>query len=341
MGVKLSDLVVRNDIKIEELAGKKLAFDAYNVLYQFLSSIRQRDGTLLMDSNGNITSHLMGLWTRFSNLMLKNIKIIVVFDGKPPELKFSTTQSREERKKQAEEKLKEAIEAEDIETMYKYSKQTVRLTKDMAEEAKELLSAMGLPVIQAPSEAEAQASYLCKKGDVWAVASNDFDCLLYGTPRLIQNLTLSSTRRLASGQIIEIKPTLINIKETLKHLKIKQDQLLALAILVGTDYNPGGVYKIGPKKAYELVKKCKNKKDFAKLFEELKPNFDWLEIYNVFKEMPITKNYKIKWEKPDTKKIKRILIDKHDFSEERVNNVIEKLEKVNESNKQTGLTKWF
>lgn len=341
MGVKLSGLVIRKDIKIEELSNKKLAFDAFNVLYQFLSSIRQRDGSLLMDSKGNVTSHLMGLWTRFTNLMLKDIKIAVVFDGKPPELKFRTTELREEKKKIAEEKFKEAVEAEDVETAYKYSKQTIRLTKDMIDEAKELLSAMGLPVIQAPSEAEAQASYMCKKGNVWAVASNDFDCMLYGAPRVILNLTLSSTRRLASGQVIEIKPNLIDLKENLEHLKLNNEQLVVLAIIVGTDYNPGGVFRVGPKKAYDLVKKCKDKKDFNKLFEDLKPSFNWLEIYNTFKDMPITKDYKLKWEKPDVKRIKRILVDKHDFSEERVDSVIEKLEKIKETKKQSDLNRWF
>ncbi len=341
MGVKLSGLIIREDIKIEDLAGKKIAFDASNVLYQFLSSIRQRDGTLLMDSKGNVTSHLMGLWTRFTNLMLKNIKIAVVFDGKPPEIKFGTTQEREGRKRVAEEKFKEAFESEDIESAYKYSKQTVRLSKDMVDEAKELLDAMGLPVIQAPSEAEAQASYICRKGDVWAVASNDFDCLLYGAPRIIQNLTLSSTRRLASGQIIEIKPGLINLEKNLSRLKLNNDQLLVLAVMVGTDYNPKGIFKIGPKKAYALVKKYKDKNAFKKLFEELKPDFDWLEIYNTFKQMPVSKDYKLKWENLDAKKIKRLLIDNHDFSEERVNNVLLKLEKATESNRQTGLSKWF
>ncbi len=199
MGIKFTGLVPRKEISFDDLRGKKIAIDASNMLYQFLSSIRQQDGTPLMDSNGNVTSHLMGIFSRLTNLMNRDIKLAVVFDGKPPLLKLKEQEEREHRKRVAEVKMQQALEEEDEEEAYKYAKQTSRLNRVMVEESKELVSALGMPVIQAPSEAEAQAAFICEKGDVWAVASSDMDCLVYGAPRMIPNLTLSQKRKLPSG----------------------------------------------------------------------------------------------------------------------------------------------
>jgi len=335
MGVKLSELVPKKEIEFEDLKNKKIAVDASNSLYQFLASIRQRDGTPLMDSKGRITSHLMGLFTRTANLITKGIKVCYVFDGKPPSLKIYQQEQREYRKRLAEEKFEQAKQEEDIETMAKYAKQTSRLTKDMISESKELVKALGLPVIQAPQEADAQAAFMCEKKDVWAVASSDYDSLLYGAPRMITNLTLSQRRKLPSGATIQIKPELVDLQDTLKKLKIKQDQLLALALLVGTDYNPGGVKRIGPKTALKLVKQYK---DFDKLFKEVKAEFDWKQIYAIFKSMPVIKNYQLKWKEPDEKKILKILVDDHEFSEERVKKTLQQI--TNKPSGQKGLDVW-
>jgi len=206
MGLKIAELVPRKEITWQDLANKKIAVDASQMIYQFASSIRQRDGTPLMDSHDNITSHLVGIFSRVANLMSKNIKLCFVFDGKPPVLKIKEQEERALRKRIAAERLEKAKEEEDYEAVQKYSKQTVRLTRDMVNESKELLKYMGVPVIQAPSEAEAQASYMCKHGDVWAVASSDYDCLVYGTPRLVTNLTLSTRKKLPSGAYVSVHP---------------------------------------------------------------------------------------------------------------------------------------
>jgi flap endonuclease-1 len=206
--------------------------------------------------------------------------------------------------------------------MLKYSKQTARLSFKMTDEAKELIKAFGLPVIQAPSEAEAQCSFIAERGDVYAVISSDFDSLLYNAPRLVKNITVSQKRKIRNTYVT-INPELIELKQVLHELNINQDQLLIIAILIGTDYDPG-IKGIGPKTALKLVKQNKN---FDKLFEELKPDFDWKKIYATFKSMPVMKNYQLKWSEPDTGKIKKILVDEHDFSEERVDKMLEKLTK--------------
>ncbi|MDD5133316.1 MAG: flap endonuclease-1 [Candidatus Nanoarchaeia archaeon] len=338
MGVKLGDLVLRQDITFDELKGKVIAIDASNVIYQFLSSIRQQDGTPLMDSKGNVTSHLVGLFSRTCNLMEKGLKICYVFDGKPPLLKLNTNTLRAARKELAQEKYEKAKAEDNVEEMSKYSKQNIKINAKIIEEAKELITYLGLPVIQAPSEAEAQASFMCEQGDVYGVGSQDFDSLLFNAPRLIQNLTLSNKRRLPGGSFIWIKPQVINLKENLKHLEINQDQLIVMCILCGTDYNPGGVKGIGPKTALKLVQQHK---DFDEIFKEVKADFNWKEIYATFKSMPIMKNYQLKWKDIDEYKLKKLLIDEHEFSEERINNTLNKLKFVKKEKEQKDLDKWF
>ncbi|MDD5650866.1 MAG: flap endonuclease-1 [Candidatus Nanoarchaeia archaeon] len=336
MGVKLADLVIKDDISFEDLKNKRIAVDFSNVVYQFLSNIRQADGSPLTDKNGKITSHLVGLFSRTSNLMEKGIKIAYVFDGKAPLLKVKEREEREHRKRIAEIKLELAKEKESSLDIVKYSKQTVRLTPEIVKESKELISALGLPVIQAPSEAEAQAAFMCEKGDVFASASQDYDSLLFGSPRSIQNLTLAQKRKLPNGSYVWIKPQVVDLKKNLEHLKITQDQLLIIGILIGTDFNPGGVRGIGPKNALKLVQQNKN---FDDIFKNLKTDFNWKEIYAVFKSMPIMKNYQLKWENVDTERIKKLLIDNHDFSEDRVNSTLLKI--TGKKTGQEGLNKWF
>src|SRR3989338_5644272 len=113
MGVAIGALLVKKEIELSSLSGKVLTVDAPMWLYQFLSSIRQPDGTPLMDSKNNITSHLMGLSTRIPNLIERNIKLVFVFDGKPPSLKIHEKEQREHRKQLAEEKLEKAREEGD------------------------------------------------------------------------------------------------------------------------------------------------------------------------------------------------------------------------------------
>ncbi|MFH1972365.1 MAG: flap endonuclease-1 [archaeon] len=332
MGIKLTDLIDKRDLKWESLQGKTLAIDASNVLYQFVSSIRQRDGTPLMDDSGRVTSHLVGLFSRVPNLMQKGIKPVFVFDGKPPALKDLTHQKRREVKEKAREKYMDAAVAEDEEEMGKYSKQIGRMNQEMFDEAKELLNGLGLPVVQAPSEAEAQCAYMCKKKKVFAVGSQDYDTLLFGGPKLIQNLTLAQKRKVSGGFVL-ISPYLIELKDVLDKLELNQDELIILGILIGTDYNPGGVKGIGPKKALKLVQTGRKPDD---IFSELNAEFDWKEIFNTFKKIPTT-DVNLSFSDINMDKIKEILVEEHNFSDERVENTLSKLQKKSDES----LKKWF
>jgi flap endonuclease-1 len=276
---------------------------------------------------------------------LEGIKLVYVFDGKPPELKYKTGEKRKALRDLAKEKYNSAKDREDLDAMKRYSSQLTRLNNEMIEESKELLEAMGIAVVQAPSEGEAEAAYLTKvKKEVYASASQDYDSLLFGAKKLIQNLTFARKRKTLSGWI-EIKPEIIELEKVLNSLGINIEQLICLGILVGTDYNPKGISGIGQKKALQLVKQYQQPVLIFKAVEEQLKNqkeedrFNWQEIFELFKK-PKVVDAEFKFEKINERKIKEILVERHDFSEERVNKQIEKLREANEKSKQKGLGNW-
>ena len=234
MGVAITELLLIREIGLEFLHNKVLVVDAPMWLYQFLSSIRQRDGSLLTDSKGNVTSHLIGLSARISNLLQQGIRLAFVFDGEPPKLKHLTLEKRKEMKMDAEKRFRQAKEKADEELMKKYAARTSRLTEDMIGEAKKLVGAFGLPVIESPSEAEAQASFIVKNNDAFALATNDADAMLFEAPRIIRNLSMAGRKKRKDKLSYDIvSPDLIDLKENLHHLGINQEQLIALAMLIG------------------------------------------------------------------------------------------------------------
>ena len=338
MGIAFKDIIKGKEIEIKDLEGQTLIIDGFNLLYQFLTTIRSRDGSLLMDSKGNVTSHLVGMFSRITKLMNYDLKLGFVFDGEPPELKEKEREKRKSVKIEAQKEYEKAKAKEDLESMKKYAARTSQLTKEMIDDAKELVKLLGLPVIQSPSEGEAQAAYIAKQENCFVV-SQDFDSLLYGAPSLVRNLSIVGKRKQTDKLSYSVvKPEIINFSEILNDLTIDNDQLIVIAMLIGTDYNPGGVKGIGPKNALTLVKKYE--KDFDGLFKEVKWNeyfdFSWTEVYYLFKKMPVEKNYKLKWDKIDIVKLKSFLID-HDFSEERIDSALEKLGKKEEAKKQKSL----
>ncbi len=334
MGVNLTGIVPREEIGFEFLKNKSVGVDAYNAIYQFLSSIRGADGSYLMDSGGKVTSHLQGLLSRNLNLMAKGIKIVYVFDGEAPKLKYLERLRRADLKYSAEEKYKEALSAEDIDAMSKYSRQFMRLNEEMINGSKELVSALGIPVVQAPSEAEGQTAFMCKNGLLDFAASQDYDSILFGAPDLVRNLTLSQKRKVY-GKTVYTFLEYIELKEVLKELGLNQEQLIVLGILVGTDFNVGGVKGVGPKKALKLVKE--NKNNFGVMFENLHIDFDWKEVYDIFSNLPVEKKIKLRWNEIDEEKIINILVEKHEFNEERVRGLIDKYKKENKNFNQKGL----
>ena len=318
MGVLLTPIIIKQDLALADLRGKRLAVDANGELYQFLALIRLRDGSPLMDSHGRITSHLSGLFYRTTRLITGyGIELVFVFDGKPPALKATEIARRRVIKQRYDGERAEAIQAGDFAKAYSKATMTSRLTREMADEARQLLRLMGLPVVHAPSEGEAQASHMAANGTVWAAASKDYDCLLFGAPRLLRFLTISGKEFLPSkGAFRAITPELITTGALLDHYKITREQLIDLALLVGTDFNEG-IKGIGPKKALKLVRDFGSIDNMpVEIRDAIGPGIEILR--EIFLKPDVTDDYDIQFTPPDLDGIVRFLCDEREFSRERV-----------------------
>jgi flap endonuclease-1 len=339
MGVDLGDLFKKEQCAYKDFRDRIVVIDAYNVLHQFLSIIRSRDGTPLKDSHGNITSHLSGLLYRSANLIEAKIRPVYVFDGKPHPLKARVIEQRKQRRLQAEKAWKEALEKGDIETAKKKAQQTSRVTEEIVEQSKELLDALGIPYVQAPSEGESQASYMVKKGDAYAVGSQDFDCLLFGSPLLIRNLTSSGRRKLPNKKAyVKVTPEIIRLKPGLSSLNILHKQLIDMAILIGTDFNEG-IKGYGPKKSLNLIKKTGNVENALALIggEDIPTIEEIKEIRKIFLKPKVTDEYVLSWSKPDNEAVLQILCDRHQFTRERIEPILEKFSVIENMLKQKNL----
>ncbi|MGV9171129.1 MAG: flap endonuclease-1 [Promethearchaeia archaeon] len=344
MGTKINELVndVKKSITFENLFNKKIAIDAFNTMYQFLAIIRQRDGTPLKDYEGRVTSHLSGLFYRTINFLENEIKPIYVFDGAPSKLKLETIQERKDIKKEAKKKMIEAQEAEDFEEARKYAQQTSKLTSDMIKEGKKLIKYLGVPVIQASSEGEAQSAYMVQQGDAWGIASQDYDTLLFGGERLIRNFAVKRSKKL-KDTTITLDIEYINLGKFLEDLEISQEQLIDMGILIGTDFFEG-IKGIGQHKAYDLIKEYGS---IEKLMEQ-EPSMGKKKIHidseiieqvkEIFLHPNVNKDYpKPKWKMVKYEKVEELLIEEHNFSTSRVKNALERLKKLKRNSKQTSL----
>jgi flap endonuclease-1 len=342
MGVQLGDLVAAREISFDELAGKRIAIDAFNTLYQFLSIIRQPTGEPLRDSQGRVTSHLSGILYRNANLIEFGVLPVYVFDGEPPKLKSKVIKERNQMRERAREEWERALKEERYEEAWSKAVQSAKLTDAMLSDAKRLLTLLGIPYVEAPAEGEAQAAYMAKRGDVFAAGSQDYDSLLFGSPRLVRNLTISGKRKLPRKKAyVDVKPEIITLDEVLRSLGVSREQLIDIAILIGTDYNPGGVEGIGPKKAYALIKEH-GSAERALEAKGIEVDFDVTEIRELFLNHKTTDDYKLEWHPPDKEGVVAFLCGERDFSRERVEKALEKMEKaLKVTRAQRSLDSWF
>ena len=322
MGVKLKDIVEPKKIDFKYLEGRAVSIDAFNTLYQFLSTIRQRDGRPLTDEHGNVTSHLSGILYRNSSMVEKDIKPIYVFDGKSSELKSDTQAKRREVRDEAEKIYKEALAQGDTEKARKFAMRSSKLSPEIIESSKKLLTLMGIPYVEAKGEGEAQAAYLVANGDAYAVASQDYDCLLFGAKRVVRNLAVNSN--------------LGNLEFYLKELDVTREELIDMGILIGTDFCEG-LKGVGAKTALKLAHNGQLKEKLAELQSQSTHDLD--EVRQLFLNHNVNTDYKIKWEKPKQDKLIEFLCYEHGFSQDRVIKASDKLKKLNSS--QGSLDAWF
>ncbi len=344
MGIQLGDIIPRRKINLAEITGKKIAIDAFNALYQFLSIIRGADGNPLMDSEGRVTSHLSGLLYRTTNLAEMGIQACYVFDGAPPQLKRLEIVRREEVKQIAAVKLRKAIDEGRTEEVRKYAQATARLTRPMISDAQRLLSLMGIPWIQAPSEGEAQAAYMASRGDVYAAASQDYDSLLFGAPVLIRNVTISGRRKIPRrNAYVQVEPEIVELHTVLDKLKLDRSRLVYMGILIGTDYNPDGIKGIGPKTALKMVTQHSSLQELLEHLGDKKVfPVDPEELVKLFLEPDVMNRYELNWASPDVDGTVSFLCGERGFSEERVRKALEKMQSgLNHSREHSTLEKWF
>ncbi|MEM1540262.1 MAG: flap endonuclease-1 [Candidatus Bathyarchaeia archaeon] len=343
MGVNFRDIVPKTVIRLEDLSGKSIAIDAYNALYQFLAIIRQPDGTPLKDSSGRITSHLSGLLYRTSNLIELGIKPIYVFDGVPPALKEVEIKRRMKAKEEALIKYEQALKEGRIEEARMYAQATASLKDYMADDSKRLLDLIGVPWIQAPSEGEAQAAHVVKRGDADYCASQDYDSLLFGAPRLVRNVTISGRRKLPGKNVyIEVEPEVIELEQVLKECGITHEQLIDVGILVGTDFNPEGIKGLGPKTALKLIKEYGSLENVLRHIKNAEFPVEPQKIKEIFLNPKVTDNYKIEWRKPDVEGVINFICRERDFSEDRVRKALEKMQKgISKLKGKATLERWF
>ena len=340
MGVDIGSILIKEETDMSSLKGKTIAFDAYNMIYQFITAMRLGNGDPLTDDRGNPTSHLSGLLSRTSSFVEAGIRPVYIFDGKPPEMKSETIGKRREIRNRALEKWELAKERGDIEEAQKYASASAHISPEIVEEAKELLRLMGIPYVESPSEGEAQAAYMTKTGDVDLASSQDYDSFLFGAENVIRNLTVSG-RRKVGGRTVYLKPEIISLRRSLEAAGLTQEQLIDIGLCIGTDFNHG-IPGIGPKRALEYIKA---EKDIFSVLDMRKFD-DEEEIGRIrkarqfFMDPPVTTEYSLDRKRPDREGLIIFLCGKKDFSQTRVLNAVEKLNRSFVP-KQPTLDQWF
>ncbi|TMI14216.1 flap endonuclease-1 [Candidatus Bathyarchaeota archaeon] len=337
LGVLLTPILKREQTSFKALYGKSFAVDASIELHQFLALIRKPDGSLFTDPKGRVTSHLIGLLTRTSRLVIEyKLRPVFVFDGRPNPLKSATIEARRKVQQKAQTEYLQAITARDYSKAWSKVVMTGRVTGEVLADAKKLLSLMGIPWLEALEDGEAQASFMAAKGDVWAVGSKDYDCLLFGAPILARYLTLTGREYLPSKRTSRpLIPELVNLADNLQALGISREQLVDLALLVGTDFNEG-VMGIGPKRGLALIRKYGVAEEFPEeIRSHLPENLD--SVRNIFLHPRVLENYSLKKRGPDPDGMVEFLSEERAFKRDRVQKVADGLaESQSKSDSQLG-----
>jgi len=340
MGVDISDLVKGRPISLSEMSGKIIAIDAFNSLYQFLSIIRQPDGTPLKNRDGEVTSHLSGLFYRCVNFLEAGIRPVFVFDGRPPELKAETIKARIAVRVDAERAWKEALAEGDVKRAWSKATRSSRLTGMMIEDSKTLLKILGIPWVQAPSEGEAQASYMVHRGKAYAAASQDFDSLLFGCPRLIRNLAISGKRKMPrSNKYVSVEPEEVLLDQVLTTIGVTREQLVDMGILMGTDFNEG-IKGIGPKKSLAMIKQHGKIEEIVEA-KKIQPMENLVVLRDIFLKPQVEERVDMSWTVVDRPSAISFMCDRNGFSVDRINSALDRIPKVSAPSVSTSLDRWL
>lgn len=350
MGIKgLSRLLGDNApraIKTQQVAslfGRKIAIDASMCIYQLLVAVRVGAENLTND-DGEVTSHLNGLFYRTIRLLELGIKPVYVFDGKPPTMKGGELAKRAAVKKANEEAARKAREDGDFELAEKYARRVNRITPEMMEACKRLIRCMGVPVVEAPCEAEAQCAELVKNGEMYATASEDMDSLTFGTTRLVRQLWAGTAASAAKKGIL---PTEYSLQPILEDLDLTMPQFIDLCILCGCDYIDG-IKGVGIVKALSMIRKHK---DLEKIVSTLRAD----KAYTVPSDYPVdalrdmfvkpdvtpASEITIKWGRPDEKALRKFMVEENQFDTLKMDNGLKRLQASKSKTSQIRVDSFF
>lgn len=346
MGIKgLTKLLADNapkcmkEQKFESYFGRKIAIDASMSIYQFLIVVGRTGTEMLTNEAGEVTSHLQGMFTRTIRLLEAGIKPVYVFDGQPPDLKKQELAKRYAKRADATEDLTEAIEKGDKEDIEKFSKRTVKVTKQHNEECKKLLGLMGVPVVEAPSEAEAQCAALCKSGKVYAVASEDMDSLTFGATRFLRHLMDPSSKKIP---VMEFE-----MAKVLEELNLTMDQFIDLCILSGCDYCDN-IKGIGGQTALKLIRQHGSIESILENINreryQIPDDWPYQEARRLFKEPLVFREDEVpelKWSSPDEEGLISFLVNENGFNHDRVTKATEKIKAAKSKSSQGRLESFF
>eukprot|EP01056_Protomagalhaensia_sp_Gyna25_P003111 Protomagalhaensia_sp_Gyna_25__3110@NODE_284_length_4045_cov_39_042936_g218_i0_p1_GENE_NODE_284_length_4045_cov_39_042936_g218_i0NODE_284_length_4045_cov_39_042936_g218_i0_p1_ORF_typecomplete_len390_score77_29XPG_I/PF00867_18/1_5e30XPG_N/PF00752_17/5_9e285_3_exonuc/PF01367_20/0_0001XPG_I_2/PF12813_7/0_00335_3_exonuc_N/PF02739_16/0_0047DUF4142/PF13628_6/0_16DUF4142/PF13628_6/1_6e03_NODE_284_length_4045_cov_39_042936_g218_i07881957 len=327
----------------EAFINQSIAIDASLSLYQFMVAIRDQDSWgNLTNAAGETTSHLSGMFTRAIRIMELGMKPVYVFDGKPPTLKSGELAKRSERKALAEAGMEDAKERGDVEAVKKHAGRMVKVTKQHNEDVKRLLKLMGIPIVEAPGEAEAQCAVLCKANKVSATATEDADALCFGTPVLMRYLTFTDPKK--------TKLMLVNLSRVLEKLCLSMEQFIDFCILCGCDYSDT-IRGVGPNKAYQLIFKHHTIENVLVELEKadsksivVPDDFPYQEARQFFLNPEVTPAENLpdlNWVEADEEGLIQFLVDENQFSKDRVTSAIARLKKARRLHCQTRLESFF
>ena len=331
-------------------------------IYSFLIAVRS-DGQQLMNESGETTSHLMGMFYRTLRIVENGIKPVYVFDGAPPKLKSGELAKRFQRKSEATAAHEEAKETGTAEEVEKFSRRTVRVTKEHNAECKKLLKLMGVPYIDAPTEAEAQCAVLARAGKVYAAASEDMDTLCFDSPILLRHLTFSEQRkepiqeihldRVLAGLSMDrsqVRDRSLSLAK-LRYAPLIYSQFIDLCILLGCDYlDP--IPKVGPNTALKLIREHKSlegvvesiQKDTKKKYT-IPEDWPYKDARELFFHPDVRQadheDCDFQWNNPDVEGLVTFLAVEKGFSEDRVRSAAAKLQKNLKTAQQARLEGFF
>ncbi|MFB6078063.1 MAG: flap endonuclease-1 [Halarchaeum sp.] len=321
----LRQLAVIEEVAFDDLGGGVVAVDAHNWLYKYLTTtVRFTRDSAYTTSDGTEVPNLIGVAQGLPKFFEHDLTPVFVFDGRVVDLKDDEVESRREEREEREKRLEEARERGDALEVARLDSQTQRLTDVIHETTRELLSLLDVPVVEAPAEGEAQASYMARTDDgVDYAGSDDYDCLLLGAPHTLRQLTSSGA------------PERMDFEATLAKHDVTWAQLVDIGILCGTDFNEG-LSGYGPKTALKAIRE---RGDLWAVLETEDAYIDDADrIRELFLDPEVTDDYDYDTDvDPDLDAARAYLTDEWEIPDDEIARAFERIE---ESVTQTGLDRW-